>query len=229
MINAKLIVIGGAEETEVTLKKLPATIGRSREATITLPHGLVSRQHCEIFEEQGILYVRDLNSLNGTYLNNEKIAGSRPLLPNQLLTLGAVTFRAKYDVSHVNIDDLPLDAEGYDGWTDDTQKCETIEVGSLDSPTDSPIPNQFRELEEVFDGVIDDQQPARNPSICLSAIEKLPDQHAATVNSEINIDSDDSTIQIDADQFKLSVDEGEPEIVAPDQSSLGSFIRKLPK
>ena len=74
MLEAKLIVVGGdAKQAEVKLKKLPTIIGRGREATLTLPHPLVSRQHCEIYEQDGLLYVKDLKSLNGTFVNNNKV------------------------------------------------------------------------------------------------------------------------------------------------------------
>lgn len=99
MLKAKLVVVGGdAKSTEVNLK-LPTVIGRGKEAGLTVPHALVSRRHTEIFERDGKLFVRDLGSLNGTFVNNTKIEGEQPLEPNQLLTLGNITFRAVYQVS----------------------------------------------------------------------------------------------------------------------------------
>lgn len=96
-MKAKLVVVGGdAKAAEVKLK-LPTTIGRGREVTLTLPHPLVSRHHCEIFESDGKLYVRDLGSLNGTFVNNERIEGEVELPPGELLTVGTVTFRAVYE------------------------------------------------------------------------------------------------------------------------------------
>lgn len=95
-MKAKLIVVGGdAKSAEIKLK-LPTVIGRGREANLTLPHPLVSRKHCELFENCGKLWVRDLGSLNGTYVNNERIADSTLLPSGDLLTVGAVTFRAVY-------------------------------------------------------------------------------------------------------------------------------------
>jgi predicted component of type VI protein secretion system len=95
-MKAKLIVVGGdAKAAEVKLK-LPTVIGRGREANLTLPHPLVSRKHCEIFEDKGKLCVRDLGSLNGTYVNNERITDATSLPSGDLLTVGAVTFRAVY-------------------------------------------------------------------------------------------------------------------------------------
>jgi len=96
-LSAKLVVVGGEVKSAEIKLRLPSTIGRGRGATIMLPHPLVSRQHCELFETNGRLMVRDLGSLNGTFVNNERISEA-PLPPGELLTVGAVTFRAVYDV-----------------------------------------------------------------------------------------------------------------------------------
>ena len=97
MLKAKLVVVGGdAKAGEVNLK-LPTIIGRGKEAGLTVPHALVSRKHTEIFERDGKLVVRDLGSLNGTFINNTRIEGEQILDPNQLLTLGNITFRAVYE------------------------------------------------------------------------------------------------------------------------------------
>ena len=98
MLKAKLVVVGGdAKAGEVNLK-LPTTIGRGREASLTIPHPLVSRIHCELTERDGKLVVKDLGSLNGTFVNNQRIEGEELIEPEQLLTLGNVTFRAFYEV-----------------------------------------------------------------------------------------------------------------------------------
>ena len=60
-------------------------------------HPLVSRQHCEVFEADGLLMVRDLGSLNGTFVGETRIAEqAMPVKPGDLLTVGPVTFRAVY-------------------------------------------------------------------------------------------------------------------------------------
>jgi len=103
MIKAKLVVVGGdAKAAEIALS-LPTVIGRGREASLTLPHPLVSRQHCELFEKDGLLHVRDMKSLNGTYVDSHRIEASSALNPDQLLTIGNVTFRAVYSLDDSSI------------------------------------------------------------------------------------------------------------------------------
>jgi len=94
----KLKVVGGDLEcTEVTLQ-LPATLGRAPDASLSLMHPLVSRHHCELFVVEGDVHVRDLGSLNGTFVGSQRIDES-PLRPGDLLTVGTVTFRADYSCS----------------------------------------------------------------------------------------------------------------------------------
>jgi predicted component of type VI protein secretion system len=95
-LSAKLVVVGGEVKTSEIKLRLPSTIGRGRGATIMLPHPLVSRTHCELYESDGRLMVRDLGSLNGTFINNERITEA-PLPAGELLTVGTVTFRAVYE------------------------------------------------------------------------------------------------------------------------------------
>jgi len=94
-MKAKLVVVGGdVKAAEISLN-LPVIIGRGREASLTLPHPLVSRKHCELFEVNGNLMVRDLGSLNGTYVGSERVTEAT-LPPGELLTVATVNFRAVY-------------------------------------------------------------------------------------------------------------------------------------
>lgn len=96
-LEAKFVVVGGETKAAEVKLRLPTIIGRGRSSGIMVPHPLVSRQHCEVYEQDGRLMVRDLGSLNGTFVGQEKVTDS-PLLPEQLLTVGNVTFRAVYEL-----------------------------------------------------------------------------------------------------------------------------------
>lgn len=69
------------------------TLGRGRENTLQLPHdGQISRQHCEIFSEGGRVYVRDLGSLNGTWVRGERVV-ERELFGGEDLVVGDTALR----------------------------------------------------------------------------------------------------------------------------------------
>lgn len=76
--------------------RLPITIGRSPDNKIRIPVGEVSRNHCELLEDDDELIVRDLKSSNGTYVNKERVK-SRELLPGDLLCIGPAVLVVKID------------------------------------------------------------------------------------------------------------------------------------
>lgn len=52
-------------------------IGRANECDISMAVAHLSRRHAELRVEDGLLYVKDLGSANGTYLNGKKITEAR--------------------------------------------------------------------------------------------------------------------------------------------------------
>jgi adenylate cyclase len=71
------------------------TLGRHPSNTIQLLDKIVSKEHC-IVEKRGNDYVlRDLGSLNGTYINGERVVGEQGLKHGDDIALG--TTRARYD------------------------------------------------------------------------------------------------------------------------------------
>jgi len=54
---------------EIEIDTFPFKIGRSYQRL----NEYVSREHCEIFKNDGEIYIKDLDSTNGTFINGEKI------------------------------------------------------------------------------------------------------------------------------------------------------------
>ena len=72
----------------------PMTVGR-KDCDVTLTgDDAVSKRHCEIYEKKGSIYVKDLDSSNGTRLNDEKIR-EEMLSDGDRLTIGTRSFTVK--------------------------------------------------------------------------------------------------------------------------------------
>ena len=56
-----------------TLKKEPVILGRHPDCDIHIDDGSVSRHHAQVISESGNYFVQDLNSRNGTFLNDQPI------------------------------------------------------------------------------------------------------------------------------------------------------------
>lgn len=72
--SALLIALSGANEgARFLLNKDVTNAGRQRKTDIFLDDFTVSRRHAQFIRENGVFSVRDSGSLNGTYVNRERI------------------------------------------------------------------------------------------------------------------------------------------------------------
>jgi hypothetical protein len=69
-IGLQIAGFGGSERYE---GPCPLVIGRTHEADVVLGDPEVSRRHARLECENGIVYVRDLESSNGTFLNGRRV------------------------------------------------------------------------------------------------------------------------------------------------------------
>src|SRR5438046_1227399 len=96
-MQIKLIVVNGqARQREMELE-LPAVIGRSRAAAVTIGDPMVSRQHCFLEEQGGMVLLRDNGSLNGTILDGQRVQNEAIIRPGAKLTVGPLTFVVIYE------------------------------------------------------------------------------------------------------------------------------------
>lgn len=78
---------------------LPSTvtlIGRRQECDFCIPLSIVSRRHCEINMDRGKITVRDMQSKNGTYLNDQLIEEAEAKA-GDVLKIGPVEFVFQID------------------------------------------------------------------------------------------------------------------------------------
>jgi pSer/pThr/pTyr-binding forkhead associated (FHA) protein len=72
--TAILVLRGGEGEGDhFVLSSAITTIGRHADSDIALDDITVSRRHCEVLIDGGRFVVRDVGSLNGTYVNQKRV------------------------------------------------------------------------------------------------------------------------------------------------------------
>lgn len=79
----------------VPVHTLPFRIGRRTDLSLCLASRTVSNMHAEIREKEGALWLHDLQSTNGTYLNGSKLRQPAKLQDGDLVQLADVSFRVR--------------------------------------------------------------------------------------------------------------------------------------
>jgi|TARA_Y100000310_G_scaffold325755_1_gene389756 diguanylate cyclase (GGDEF)-like protein len=92
-----LVVIDGDFIGEVfPLKKDLITIGRSDEVEITISDASVSRRHTQISQQRLTFFAEDLESTNGSKVNDKPIHAATELHAGDKLTVGDISFKFTY-------------------------------------------------------------------------------------------------------------------------------------
>ncbi|HRJ49609.1 MAG: Flp pilus assembly complex ATPase component TadA [Phycisphaeraceae bacterium] len=146
------------------------SIGRGLENTICLRDDRASRAHCVIEPDgRGGYVVRDLNSRNGTKVNDRKISVA-PLRPGDVLRIGSHEFLVEPDES------IPQGGPSIDAGTAAWQAEENVDFGGLaqievesgQQAESMPTPQAFPEVSS--------ERPASEPVEWASRLDELIDE-----------------------------------------------------
>src|SRR5215831_8436798 len=89
------------------------TMGRATSNRIVLKDDLCSREHAEVYQADGRWRLRDLTSLNGTRVNNDRVEGEWELTPNDQVNVGRTTLLFLDDMGQ--LPDLPARSDSGEG------------------------------------------------------------------------------------------------------------------
>jgi pSer/pThr/pTyr-binding forkhead associated (FHA) protein len=97
-MKVKLVIqLGKKEGRSFKIRPPEGVIGRSHGIAVRVPSNDVSRKHCRVCINDTTVTVEDLQSVNGTFINDEKVEGVQEVQEGDRLRVGPVTFLVKIE------------------------------------------------------------------------------------------------------------------------------------
>ena len=92
-MSTRLVVVQGRPEgMEIPVLTPRFLVGRDPQCNLRPSSEVVSRMHCEIIERDDALFVRDLGSTNGTFVNGKQVEQEVQLQHGDQLQVGSLVF-----------------------------------------------------------------------------------------------------------------------------------------
>lgn len=141
----KLIALSEPIEGQILQIDRDMVIGRHQQADIVLQAAHVSRRHAALILKDTQLWIQDLGSSNGTFVNGQKVT-EQQLHADDEINFEAIRFRIAHDVADsVGADLAPtLDTEKVipadEGMRSLTERAADIQVSSEGMPTNVGVP-----------------------------------------------------------------------------------------
>ncbi len=94
-VNLVLFKKNGSKKS-FSLPSNATVIGRRHDCDLYIPLKPVSRKHCELSKNDGMLRLRDLGSRNGTYVNGERV-DEKPIVAGDYIQIPPITLLVQID------------------------------------------------------------------------------------------------------------------------------------
>ena len=124
-------------------------MGRSKDCDLAVPYKLLSRHHVEFTVRDGQLYLRDLGSSNGSYVNGHRVAEAR-LQPGDQVSLAKLAFEVRGPIVETGLNKTML------------RPAVNINA-ELKKPEHQPATNSLLPDTEEREQLVEQQHPAANP------------------------------------------------------------------
>jgi pSer/pThr/pTyr-binding forkhead associated (FHA) protein len=96
-----VLTVGRMEGKSISIALPEFVIGRDPQCQLRPASALISKRHCALIQRDGKAFVVDFGSTNGTYLNDERVEGERPLQQGDRLKIGPLEFRVELELPEV--------------------------------------------------------------------------------------------------------------------------------
>lgn len=100
-MNLSLVVMtpGKSEGKAIPIALAQFVIGRDPQCHLRPASSLISKRHCALVVREGKVFVRDFESTNGTFVNDQPVKGEVPLRHNDTLKVGPLLFGVRIEAA----------------------------------------------------------------------------------------------------------------------------------
>src|SRR5687768_958869 len=116
------LVLQTAEGQQIVELRPHNSLGRHPSNTIQLLDKIVSKEHCIVELRGNVFFLRDLGSLNGTFVNRERVYGECELKNGDEIMLGQTKARFEESVSPSQYPPPPSAMSQQPGWPPQQQQ-----------------------------------------------------------------------------------------------------------
>ncbi|MFK7788223.1 MAG: FHA domain-containing protein, partial [Phycisphaeraceae bacterium] len=169
----------------------PVSIGR-RKGRLRLHDSRVSKNHAEIYYDNGLWLLRDLGSANGTFVNRKRVKGMIELEPGDQIQMGRVLLKI------VRCDMIGMDTQAFT--PDEPSEAKVSALAPPDIKTDPTADEDDFDLEDLFGDSEENEDDLNEASAAFDAI------------AAIDAPAEVSDVQIDVEEIELA-DQAVPEPV----------------
>jgi predicted component of type VI protein secretion system len=177
-ISLMVLSAGSAAGKALPITAAQFIIGRDPGCNLRPASAMISKRHCAVLVKNGKVFLRDFDSTNGTFVNDEQIKGEVALKDGDVLKVGPLSFKLRIEAApakptpppkHKTAEDTDEDAaaallsiddeKGVSVGNSDTAEDE-VPGGStvMDIPTFPPPPGEGKPAETAA-AKPDDKKP----------------------------------------------------------------------
>jgi predicted component of type VI protein secretion system len=98
-LSLEVLTPGKMQGKTIAITLSQFLIGRDPQCQLRPASALISKRHCAVLVRNGNVFVRDFDSTNGTFVNDEPVKGEREVKNEDHLKVGPLDFRVHLELS----------------------------------------------------------------------------------------------------------------------------------
>ncbi len=96
-LNLVVMTPGPNQGKVLEIKLSQFVVGRDPQCHLRPASPMISKRHCAVLQREGKAFVRDFDSTNGTFVNNEPVKGEIELHQGDQLKMGPLLFEVRIE------------------------------------------------------------------------------------------------------------------------------------